>query len=479
MPALWRLGQGGGKPIVKTLLTVGAGPVGVGRRVGNREKTMRSWLIATAGLACVAGGADAQQRVVAHGPGGMRPGATFHAPMQGMAPPQVIHQQAPMQMRQQGQWRNGGQSHGQGSTWRPATWQGGGQPGHVQPGHVQPMPPRPMQPGYGHVQPGPMQPVHVQPGRPQMPGGWNQGGRPPMVHAGQPRWGSKVGGRWWGGANAPGGWNAYRRPYRGYALPSYWVAPRFFVSDWQTYGLTQPSYGYNWVRYYDDAVLVDGRVSVYDTRSGIDWDRYDGGYAGDDRVYADGGYDDRGYDDRAYDDSSYEQRGYRRDNGVGGAVTGAVVGGVAGNLIAGRGNRLGGTLIGAGVGAAAGYAIDKAEDRRGSPPPRGYDDRGYAVPVAPDRGPPPPPVAYRDGGSDWRSSNGTTTVTTTGGAGGYYSGGYYYPGASTTTVVVQTAPVVTTTTTEIYEDAVTYTRKPVVHRKTKRVWRPAPKCLCR
>ena len=402
---------------------------------------MRSWLIATAGLALVAGSAGAQDRVVAHGPVGMRPGAMFDAPRQGMAPPQVIHQQGPVRARQQGQ---------RSDTWRPATWQGNGQPGSTQPG------------------------------RPQMPNGWNQGGRPPVVHAGQPRWGSKVGGRWWGGANAPGGWNAYRRPYRGYALPSYWIAPRFFINDWQGYGLTQPGAGYHWVRYYDDAVLVDGRGSVYDTRDGIHWDRYDDGYAGDDRVYASGRYDDRGYDDRAYDDRSYEQRGYPRDNGVGGAVAGAMVGGVAGNLIAGRGNRLGGTLIGAGVGAAAGYAIDKGEDRRGPSPSAGYD-RGYAVPVAPDRGPPPPPppIAYRDGGSNWRSADGTTTVTTTAGAGGYYSGGYYYPGTSTTTVIVQTAPVVTTTTTEIFEDTVTYRRKPAVRTKTKRVWRPAPQCLCR
>ncbi len=417
---------------------------------------MRSWLIATAGLAMAAtGSADAQQRVVAHGPGGMRPGTTYAGPRQGMAPSPVIHRQ--------------------GGNWQAQNWQRGGYPGQrpMQQPHIQPN----MQPhGQPHIQP------HIQPGR---PANWNANGRPPMVHPGQPRWGSKVGGRWWGGANAPGGWNAYHRPYRGYALPSYWIAPRFYISDWQTYGLTQPTYGYNWVRYYDDAVLVDGRGSVYDTRSGIDWDRYDGGYADDDRVYADGGpddrgVDDRGYDDRVYDDRGYDDRGYRRrDNGVGGAVAGAVVGGVAGNVIAGRGNRLGGTLIGAGVGAAAGYAIDKAEDRRAPPPPpRGYD-RGYAVPVAPDRGPPPPPVGYAPGGSNWHSADGTTTVTTSSGGSGYYRGGYYYPGASTTTVVVQTAPVVTTTTTEIYEDAVTYTRKPAVRTKTKRVWRPAPKCLCR
>jgi len=409
---------------------------------------MRTWLIATAGLALAAtGGADAQQRVVAHGPGGMRPGASFPAPHQGMAPAPAI------------------QPRGQ---WQAQNWQRGGYPGQ-----------RPMvRPGQPHVQPGQPQ------GQPGRPSNWGNG-RPPMVHAGQPRWGSKVGGRWWGGANAPGGWNAYRRPYRGYALPSYWIAPRFYVSDWQAYGLTQPAYGYNWVRYYDDAVLVDGRGSVYDTRNGIDWDRYDDGYAGDDRVYADSGYGDRGHDDRAVDGRAYDGRGYddrgyqRRDDGVGGAVTGAVVGGVAGNLIGGRGNRLGGTLIGAGVGAAAGYAIDKAEDRRAAPPPPpppAYD-RGYATPVAPDRAP-PPPVGYGQGGSNWRSADGTTTVTTTAGAGGYYRGGYYYPGASTTTVVVQTAPVVTTTTTEIYEDAVTYTRKPAVRTKTKRVWRPAPTCRC-
>lgn len=391
---------------------------------------MRTLLIATAGLALVTGaGADAQQRVVAHGPG-----ASFGAPAQGMAP-------APVMQRRGGGW--------QGTGWHAPQQ-------HLQPGVPAQLPPPPQV--------------------------WNgHGGRPPIVRPGQPRWGSKVGGRWWGGANAPGGWAAYRRPYRGYALPSYWVAPRFYISDWQAYGLTQPSYGYNWVRYYDDAVLVDGRGSVYDTRGGIDWDRYDDGYyASDDRVYADSGYDDRGYDDRGYD-----ARYGRRDNGVGGAVAGAVVGGVAGNVIAGRGNRLGGTLIGAGVGAAAGYAIDKAEDRRAPPPPpayRGGYDRGYDVPVAPDVAPPPPPpppVGYAPGNPAWRSADGTTTVTTTSGAGGYYRGGYYYPGASTTTVVVQTAPVVTTTTTEIYEDAVTYVRKPAVRTKTKRVWRPAPKCACR
>ena len=341
--------------------------------------------------------------------------------------------------------------------------------------------------------------------RPPMAPGAGMPGRPPMVHPGQPRWGSKVNGRWWGGANAPGGWNAYHRPSRGWTLPSYWVAPRFYVNDWQTYGLYQPSYGYNWVRYYDDAVLVDGRGGVYDSRDGVDWDRYDDGYYTDDeqvyaapaeRRYAPGAsYAGPGYAQPAYDGGSYRRRS---NDGIGGAVVGGVVGGVAGNLIAGRGNRLGGTLIGAGVGALVGQQVDKsvtadARARRGAtyaaPGRGGYDRGGYDVPVAPDYAPGPvyappapvvqplpprghgypPPPGY--GGQHWVSPDGGTTVTTSS-AGGYYGG-------STTTVTVQTAPVVTTTTTEIYEDEVTYVKRarprPV---KTKRVWRPRPVCRC-
>lgn len=328
---------------------------------------------------------------------------------------------------------------------------------------------------------------------------------PGQVHRvpGGSRWGSKIGGRWWGGANAPGGWGGYRRPHRGWALPRYWVAPRFAITDWSTYGLAQPPYGYSWSRYYDDAVLVDNRGSVYDTVPGVDWDRYDtdGGYATEGHIadgYATNGYATNGYAANAYPANGYapatyardervyagpDDRGYRggydrRDTGVGGAVIGGVVGGVAGNVIAGRGNRLGGTLIGAGVGAAAGYAIDKSEDRGRvapppppPPPPRGYAPApgygaGYPAPVY--HGGYPGPV--RAAGGSWVSSDGATTVTTTSG----------YGGGSTTTVVVQPAPVVTTTTTtEYYEDAVTYTRAPRTVWHKKRVWRPRPRCGCR
>jgi Ni/Co efflux regulator RcnB len=312
-------------------------------------------------------------------------------------------------------------------------------------------------PGVGQVRSGGM---HVAP-RPGTP--WSAQGR-------APRWGSKVGGRWWGGVNAPGGWNAYRRPVRGWAVPVYWNTPRFYVSDWAAYGLAQPPRGYNWVRYYDDAVMVDSRGSVYDTASDIDWDRDDGyaddgyaddGYRGDDRVYA---ADDR----RSYppQDSYRDDRYERRDNGLGGAAIGAVAGGVAGNVIAGRGNRLGGTLIGAGVGAAAGYAVDKAEDRRRAPPAY-RDDHGADYPPPPPLGYAPPPHHYpppNAAGGRWVSPDGGTTVVTSGGG---YGGGL-------TTVTVQTAPMVTTTTTEIYEDHVTWSRPA----PRKKVWKPRRKAVC-
>ncbi|SFO22059.1 RcnB family protein [Sphingomonas sp. OK281] len=294
------------------------------------------------------------------------------------------------------------------------------------------------------------------------------------------RWGSKIGGRWWGGANAPGGWAGYRRPHRGWAVPSYWNAPRFYVGDWSNYGLAQPPQGYNWARYYDDAVLIDPRGSVYDTASDIDWDRADSDgyaairsrdYAADESVYA--GPGERGYI------PPYEDRpAPRRENGLGGAAIGAVAGGVAGNVIGGRGNRLGGTLIGAGVGAAAGYAIDKSEDRgRRAPPTASGYGAGYAPPpvYAADDAPPAyagdysssapsygagyqQPGAYTVApGGTWRSSDGGTTVTTTSGSA--------YP-AGSTTVVVQSVPVTTTTTTTTeYYDTVSYPRRNVRRRR--------------
>ena len=296
--------------------------------------------------------------------------------------------------------------------------------------------------------------------------------RPGVVHSNMHRWGPRQQGRWYAGWRAPGGWNGYQRPVRGFILPRYWISPNYYIANYPAYGLPAPAPGYGWSRYYDDAVMTDRYGRVYDYRSDIDWDRYEGGY-GD---YADD----------------------RRDNGVGGAAIGAVVGGVAGNRIAGRGNRTAGTLIGAGVGAVAGMAIDKAEDDRrdGPPPPRpgvSYDDGyGYADDAVTSsneyegrwtgtwttddgrtvsgtydgrfegdvRGAgvdyPPPPY---DGAPHWSGAPM---------AGGYVSGGYYYPAPIVTTVTVQPATTTTTTTT--------YVTETVAPRKAVRRSRRACRC---
>lgn len=134
--------------------------------------------------------------------------------------------------------------------------------------------------------------------RPHMGGNHNvrplPGYRPIQPGARQSRWGGSVGGRWYGGSNAPGGWKAYRHPVRGWSLPRYWIAPSFFISDYGLYGLSTPPGGYNWTRYYDDAVLTDSYGRVYDSVSGIDWDSDGDGYGDSYGMDGDYGYDDRG-----------------------------------------------------------------------------------------------------------------------------------------------------------------------------------------
>lgn len=329
--------------------------------------------------------------------------------------------------------------------------------------------PRPTQPGNWNNTPRPGN-WNNHP-RPNPAGGWNNQPRPS-------RWGNKIGGHWYAGHNAPGGWNGYHRPTRGWTLPSYWIAPSFYISDFSSYGLSSPPYGYNWTRYYDDAVLMDQRGQVWDSVSGLDWDRYDGN--GYDDSYPDGGY----YDDGGQGGGYAPERQYyqRQDNGVGGAVIGGVVGGVAGNLVAGRGNRTAGTLIGAGVGAVAGYAIDKNEDRNRRAPPAYSQDyapnygAGYSQPqVAYGR---PAEVVqgggYPDRGYPERHNDGSRPQ------GGYVSGGYWYPPVTTTTVTIGSTPVETVTTTTEYIDTVSYTAPRKTYAK-KKAWRPRPKprqCVC-
>ncbi|HEX8303202.1 RcnB family protein [Sphingomonas sp.] len=85
------------------------------------------------------------------------------------------------------------------------------------------------------------------------------------------RWGYERDGRWSGGSRAPGGWGAYRRLGRGHRMPNYWLSGSFGLSDYLNFGLAAPPHGYRWIRYYDDAVLVDHQGQVWDSVGGIAW----------------------------------------------------------------------------------------------------------------------------------------------------------------------------------------------------------------
>lgn len=133
----------------------------------------------------------------------------------------------------------------------------------------------------------------------------------------------------------------YRRPHRGFRLPQTFIQPSYFIGNFGHYGLSRPSAGYGWSRYYDDAVLTDRRGVVQDSRQNVNWDRYNQGYndgfaagratydqsvfSGDDRViaspagYQGGGTTYQGNWNGAYQqDGSYEgdwQGTYRGEDG--------------------------------------------------------------------------------------------------------------------------------------------------------------------
>lgn len=86
------------------------------------------------------------------------------------------------------------------------------------------------------------------------------------------RWSYDHIGRWDMGGRAPGGWNAYRRLNRGARLNRYWMNPSFRVADYLNFGLAAPPNGYRWVRYYNDAVLVDDRGAVWDSVANAAWE---------------------------------------------------------------------------------------------------------------------------------------------------------------------------------------------------------------
>lgn len=73
----------------------------------------------------------------------------------------------------------------------------------------------------------------------------------------------------------------YRRIDRGGVVPERWRGQDVQVRDWHRYGFPAPAEGGRWIRYYDDALMVDGDGRVRDSRPGWDWDRYGDRWAED------------------------------------------------------------------------------------------------------------------------------------------------------------------------------------------------------
>jgi hypothetical protein len=105
---------------------------------------------------------------------------------------------------------------------------------------------------------------------------------PPMMHHQGGNW---HGGTWHGGSGGSwgGGWShggshigghQWQRVGRGWRMQPYWWSPRFRLHDWRVYGFPAPRDDWFWIRYYDDALLVDRFGMVHDGRWGVDWDRY-------------------------------------------------------------------------------------------------------------------------------------------------------------------------------------------------------------
>jgi hypothetical protein len=359
------------------------------------------------------------------------------------------------------------------------------------------------------------------------------GGHMPRPHVGgygpRPnRWGHRMQGRWFAGFHAPGGWGGYRAPIRGYVLPSYWINPSYSINNFGTYGLYAPQPGWGWSRYYDDAVLRDGRGYVQDYRSGIAWDRYEGGYAPDGNFERPEYGPAMGADRGVYDIDGPGAPTYSDENGryeyEGDWTKGRYVD-PDGRVFEGQWN---GTVTREGDGYAPAPRADAGApyplpSRSAYATPRGYEqyerclrDRGVAGGVIGG-------VIGAVAGNRIAGRGNRTEGTLIGGglgalaglgieksmkkckkylpredyyppvaggypapggyppAGGYYpypQGYYYYPQPVVTTITV--APAVTTTTTvteEVYYETVPVKRKAV--RKWKPKPRPKPRCVCR
>ena len=129
----------------------------------------------------------------------------------------------------------------------------------------------------------------------------------PNMHGQQMRtrqWGGTWGGRWNRNMH-PGRHFRHGRLRRGFVINPFWFGPQFHVNNWQVYGFADPGPDQRWVRYYDDAYLIDQGGRVVDTRYGMDWNRYGEEWGDDDGIPA---YRGRGYGQEDEDEEWVEGR---------------------------------------------------------------------------------------------------------------------------------------------------------------------------
>ncbi len=115
-----------------------------------------------------------------------------------------------------------------------------------------------------------------------------------------------------GGGQMHGQMKGFQRFGRGHVIPPHFRGRQFVVQDWRTFGFPAPMQGGQWIRYYDDALLIDGDGRVLDSRYGWDWDQ-----GGDHMAYGDdhhdGGYDR--YDEDLGDGDDYGRGDERAEDG--------------------------------------------------------------------------------------------------------------------------------------------------------------------
>ncbi|HEY0114771.1 MAG TPA: RcnB family protein, partial [Allosphingosinicella sp.] len=100
--------------------------------------------------------------------------------------------------------------------------------------------------------------------------------------------------------------------FGGFAFGGFFHQPQFHVQNWQLYGFIQPGPQQRWVRYYDDAYLVDRGGRIHDRRQRVNWDRYGERWDRDERgipYYA--GRGDYHPDGRDYEYVDRERGGHR------------------------------------------------------------------------------------------------------------------------------------------------------------------------